>query len=419
MMESLNMYLPRHRCCALALMIITGSTTPALALPLIEVFESSSWSGGYTSLLRISNPNDDPPIDGWEIAWTSGPNIDNLWNGVLSTNDGTTTVVNEAWNGTIDSGAFCELGFTVVGDWPPVFSNVTLNGVDVECSVQDGGDNSGGGDDPGGGDSGSELGFEGLANAYSTVVDQGTHRLTVLGGSGGSLTASTNAADVIAVSMEGNEVVIETLRPGYASLRVTDEAASESALLGVAVRNPDGTMPGLPPYLSVGSVSEDAVSHLEFFRQYGNGDLNRRVDVRYIYLNGGPFTGWRTWSNEPGDRVRNYIRNSRQLGMIPCFVWYNVPDGGESYWTNSEHLFDADYMSAYWKDLDLMLDIAREETADEWPGLVLTAKLALSRREGCFRLPSEEIDRQACFPDRTLAGLISAVWCRRHGRCGR
>ena len=89
------MYLPRHRCCALALMILTGSTTPALALPLIEVFESSSWSGGYTGLLRISNPNDDPPIDGWEIAWTSGPNIDNLWNGVLSTNDGTTTVVNE------------------------------------------------------------------------------------------------------------------------------------------------------------------------------------------------------------------------------------------------------------------------------------------------------------------------------------
>lgn len=75
--------------------------------------------------------------------------------------------------------------------------------------------------------------------------------------------------------------------------------------------------PGFPPHLAIGSV--------------GDGPLNPRADIRYIYLNGGPLTDWHTWSNEPGGRALNYIRNRRQPGMIPFFVFYNIPAETEGY----------------------------------------------------------------------------------------
>jgi len=180
-----------------------------------------------------------------------------------------------------------------------------------------------------------------------------------------------NAPDVLEVTVDGDDVVVTALKSGYASIRADDSVSGDSAWIGIAVREQDGSMPGLPEHLAVGSVSEDAPSHLSFFRGFDQGDENRRVDIRYIYINGGPFMGWRTWTTEEGARVSRYIRNSKQLGMIPCLVWYNIPDGGESYWTDSEHLFDASYMEAYWRDLDLMLDLARAETADGWPVMIV------------------------------------------------
>ena len=53
-------------------------------------------------------------------------------------------------------------------------------------------------------------------------------------------------------------------------------------------------------------------------RDYDAGDplTNKFVDSRYIYLPGGPFSGWRNW----GDRIGSYVRESLKLGMIPQFV---------------------------------------------------------------------------------------------------
>ena len=102
--------------------------------------------------------------------------------------------------------------------------------------------------------------------------------------------------------------------------------------LGVRVRHPDGSLPGLPPHLAIGSVSEDTEADSTLWRSFGSGRTNTRVDLRYLYLNGGPFLGWYGWAGGNGNRARGYIRESRKLGFLPFFVYYNIPDGGESYW---------------------------------------------------------------------------------------
>ncbi|MDP6890198.1 MAG: glycosyl hydrolase family 18 protein [Phycisphaerales bacterium] len=351
----------------------TGAASSiAVGAPSLFLEQSSGWSGGYTASITIENPHGQPAIDGWSLQWVDGPAIENLWNGVRSVNGDTTTVVNESWNGRIEPGSSRSTGFTAEGEWPPSFSELSYNNMSISMTDitegGDGSDGSSGGDDGSG--SSESLGFPDLTTS-AVVVSLGNSTFSLTSGQNASLSAHTNNPDVLGVSIDGNQLVIHAKASGFASVRVDDATSGDRVLLGVAVRGGDGNMPGLPDYLAVGSVSEDVESHLEFFRDFGLGDTNRRVDVRYIYINGGPINGWRTWTPEEGQRVSNYIRNSKQLGMIPCLIWYNVPDGGESYWTNSEHLFDPEYMSAYWQDLDFMLDLAHAETQDGWPVMIV------------------------------------------------
>ena len=96
-----------------------------------------------------------------------------------------------------------------------------------------------------------------------------------------------------------------------------------------------------------------------------------RMDVRYIYLNGGPVNGWSTWSNQPGGRVVSYLQQSQKLGMVPYFVYYNIPDGGESYWTDTQHIASTSYMEGYFKDLKLALDLIHQYAPDDPVGMIL------------------------------------------------
>ncbi len=345
-------------------------STLSTAQPSILVEQSSGWAGGYTASMTIENPVGSPAIDGWTLQWTNGPAIESLWNGLYALEGDAATIVNESWNATIEPGSSRSIGFTAAGSWPPSFADSSLNGLPISMAVA-AGENNEGGESSGGEDAASDvLGFKDRSTS-ATIVDIGRSVVALTSGEGASLSAGTNNPDVLDVSIENGELVLQAKSPGFGSIRVDDATSGERILLGVAIREADGSMPGLPDYLAVGSVSEDVASHLEFFRDFGQGDANRRVDVRYIYLNGGPINGWRSWTSEDGARVTDYIRNSKQLGMIPCFVWYNVPDGGESYWSNSEHLFDAAYMAAYWQDLDFMLDLARAESQDGWPVMVV------------------------------------------------
>ena len=202
--------------------------------------------------------------------------------------------------------------------------------------------------------------------ALQVTIDQGTgeYQLSIGDSVGATFSAATNNSRVLSAQIvDGDTLQITGLDAGRASVKLTDQATGERRYIGFRVRTAEGELPGLPDYLTVGSVSEDSEGDLAFWHDFDNGDplTGKYVDSRYIYLNGGPVNGWRTW----GDRVGSYLRESLKLGMIPQFVYYNIPDGGESYATNNEHIASTEYMEAYFTDLKFALDTIATEAGDE------------------------------------------------------
>jgi hypothetical protein len=170
----------------------------------------------------------------------------------------------------------------------------------------------------------------------------------------------------------GDDVLrVNGLQAGRASLRITETSTGETRYLGVRVRTASGEAPGMPEYVAIGSVSEDRDHDLNFWRDFDDDLTNKRMDIRYIYINGGPFTGWRTWTTKDGARAITYVRESLKLGMIPFFVYYNIPDDSENFQVDKEHIESVDYMEAYYQDLKFFLDLVREEAGDEVVGIVL------------------------------------------------
>lgn len=190
-----------------------------------------------------------------------------------------------------------------------------------------------------------------------------------------NLSLSTNNGTVFSYQALANGTIrLRGLKAGRASLKIEDTVSGETRYLGIRVKNADGSLPGLPDYIPLGSVSEDTPADLTFWRAFSHDAKNRRMDARYIYLNGGPKStagGWRTWTDKDGFRATSFVRESLKLGMIPFFVWYNIPDGGESYWTNLQHIQSAEYMRGYFTDLKFALDLMKAEAGDEMIGLVL------------------------------------------------
>jgi GH18 family chitinase len=204
------------------------------------------------------------------------------------------------------------------------------------------------------------------SQALQLTMDQGSqdYELSIGESETATFSVATNNSRVISAEIiNSNTLRVTGLDAGRASLKITDAETGETRYLGFRVRTADGELPGLPDYLSIGSVSEDSAGDLAFWQDFDGTDsaTNKFVDSRYIYLNGGPVNGWRTW----GDRVGSYVRESLKLGMIPQFVYYNIPDGGESFTTNNEHLASTEYMEGYFNDLKYALDTIASEGGDE------------------------------------------------------
>lgn len=133
--------------------------------------------------------------------------------------------------------------------------------------------------------------------------------------------------------------------------------------------------------VKIGSVSEDDPnSSIKFWSDFTNDQkTSKYCELRYIYLNGGPGNyGWRynystpEYNLEPlGQRAVKFLRNSLRLGMIPCFVYYNIPDNGESYVTNLSHIQNKDYMKNYFTDLKFLLDLINNEYNSEIPVYII------------------------------------------------
>lgn len=90
----------------------TGGTDPGSCMALYEV--SNAWSGGFQGQVTVMNHGTTPSSQ-WKVTWTpgTGTQITNLWNGIQSSNGGTVSVSNAAYNGTIPpDGASTTFGFT-------------------------------------------------------------------------------------------------------------------------------------------------------------------------------------------------------------------------------------------------------------------------------------------------------------------
>ena len=200
--------------------------------------------------------------------------------------------------------------------------------------------------------------------------------VSMVDGSAGSYTFATNNATVLGYALSGSTLTLTGLAPGRASLRVTNTATGDVRWLGVRVRNADGTLPGMPDYLSLGSVSQDDTPELSMWRQFGTGNENRRMDARYIYMNDGPYSeNPNNWYGETapvlGFRATSYVRESLKLGMIPFFVWYNIDGTGDGFTTDTANAQDAAFMQGYFTDLVRLCNLVKAEAPDETVGIVI------------------------------------------------
>ena len=90
-------------------------------------------------------------------------------------------------------------------------------------------------------------------------------------GSAGTYTLATSNSTVLGCTLSGSALTLTGLAPGRASLRITNTATNDVRWLGVRVQKADGTLPGMPDYLSLGSVSQDDTDELTLWRQFGTG----------------------------------------------------------------------------------------------------------------------------------------------------
>ena len=263
---------------------------------------------------------------------------------------------------------------------------------------------------------------------FQATVSIGTTDLplSIFNAPGATYTAAVNNASVATAQIiNGSTLRIQALAAGRSSVRI-NASTGDVRYLGVRVKTSAGALPGMPGYLSVGSVSEDTDTDLGFWRSgYTSGMTNKRVDIRYVYINGGPYLGWRTWTTVDGGRAITFIRESKKLGIIPYFVYYNIPDGGESYTTDKSHIEDPTYMSDYFKNLKFFLDIVRNEGGDETVGIVLEPDFIgymMQNSNGRTPIPLSQLLAKASaahtsgvltssdptFPE-TITGLIQAI----------
>lgn len=210
---------------------------------------------------------------------------------------------------------------------------------------------------------------------------------------------------VVDITVSGEQVTIIGLKPGRTGLKITSEG--KDYFMGFRVNQSDGSIPGLPDYLSVASVSEDSEPDLAFWKDVETGLKNKSMDIRYIYINGGPFIGWTSWAP---DRPEKFARESLRHGLIPFYVFYNIPDTSESYVRDSAHVCDPDYMTAYFSNLNLFLDKAQSVMQGELFGVILEPDfLGYIKQDGNVMSPDQFVTCVASDTIATGAGNVKTL----------
>lgn len=215
------------------------------------------------------------------------------------------------------------------------------------------------------------------APASAIVVPPGTTQLALkVGSADGTFTQNathtfsvTNSnPTVISGSLNGNTFTINAT-PGRAALHVTVPSLGIDRYVGVIVKNHDGSLPALPgfayyPGKGMASKTASAVNNLSAASHMYLGvqstaedalwmamSTGHMPDMRDRYLNNGFTGGWYSWIAN-GGVASNFINASYNYGMLPVFVYYQVPGGGgESAANDYANLQDATFMKNYFTDL--------------------------------------------------------------------
>ena len=148
------------------------------------------YDGSYNARIDLENNGTDA-IDGWELVYRGGPDIQSLWNAEWSSEGDVTTLRDLGWNGDIPAGGIRTIGFSANGVLEENVQDATFNGQPIEVEyegAQDGG-GDGDGDGDGGGGNPPTPDFNG-----DDVVD-GADLATLLGAWGGSDSAYDLNAD--------------------------------------------------------------------------------------------------------------------------------------------------------------------------------------------------------------------------------
>lgn len=347
------------------------TTTVISDAPNVDFEVTNSWTSGHQADFVLVN-DESVSYSHWQLEFDYEGAIDNLWNAEIENlGGGRYRITPPSWDTTFDAGESLAIGF--VGDGPGSAPRNISFLADVAPPNEPADPLPPVNTPPSLGNSAINIdGVDVDGQALQITIDQATfeYDLSVIDRTAIDFSVATNNSRVVDAEIVGDGLLRVTgLTAGRASLKLTDSVSGAVRFVGIRVRTDDGQLPGLPDYVSIGSVSEDIPGDLAFWRDYDSGDplTNKFVDSRYIYLPGGPFFGWRNW----GDRVGSYVRESLKLGMIPQFVYYNIPDGGESFYTNTQHINSTSYMEAYFRDLKFALDTIQAEAGDELVQMIL------------------------------------------------
>ena len=381
----------------------------------------SSYTGGFGATINFTN-NGSTDVANWTLVCDFDFTVSSLWNANWSKSGNRYTMSDLGWNGKITPGQTVSLGFDGLGTLNATSAtNCTLNGSPITVIVDMRG--SSGTTTNGGILIGSED-ANGVVKQFNINLGVNEFTLDTPVNPNPTYTVMTsNQAGLSAEIIAPNILRLTGLQSGRAGLRL-DDGGGNVRYVGVRIRNADGSLPIWPNYVSLGSVSEDSTADLSFWQDIDTDLTNKRMDVRYIYLNGGPVGGWPTWNgavNEPGGRAISFIRESLKLGMIPAFVYYNIPDSAEDYAIDVAHMQNDTYMKGYFTDLKLAIDIINKEAKDETVVLIfepdflgylgqkgddpttMMAKASAAYSSGLLDPATDPI-----FPD-TVYGLVQAI----------
>lgn len=162
-----------------------------------------------------------------------------------------------------------------------------------------------------------------------------------------------NAPQLVATTARGTELRVQLLPDRWA-------AAGNLLVNGGTLGLFAPPAPRRRPF--VGTLADDTPNSLAFWRQEGHV-----ADSRYLYLNGGPkWGGWRyNYATEEkylapgqiGRRAVNFLENSKGLGMAPCFVYYNINNGSDSFSEIMRNIQDERFMGWYREDILALCEI--------------------------------------------------------------